>query len=114
LDCNGNNEHDLDEIANCQDCDPSCADCNGNQCPDGSDIANGTSIDEKPENGIPDECEQCPGDLFLDGVVDAMDLAIVLGAWGACDVGPCPDQDGNCLIDAVDLAIVLGAWGPCP
>ena len=56
-----------------------------------------------------------------DGVVNAADLAALLGAWGACP-GCCPDSvtsatfapppDG--VVDAADLAALLGNWGPCP
>ncbi len=48
-----------------------------------------------------------PSDLNGDGVVDASDLAILLGAWGGSGTG---DIDGNGTIDAGDLAILLGAW----
>ncbi len=54
----------------------------------------------------------CPADLSGDGIVDATDLAILLGAWGAN-----PDhladfnQDG--MVAADDLAVLLGAWGAC-
>jgi subtilisin family serine protease len=53
-----------------------------------------------------------PGDLDGNGTVDATDLAIMLGAWGACaDCEACPaDLDGNCTVDAADLASLLGAW----
>ena len=55
-----------------------------------------------------------PGDLNGDGIVDATDLALVLGKWG-----PCPDPPADCPADlnsdgevnAADLAIVLGNWG---
>jgi hypothetical protein len=57
----------------------------------------------------------CIGDVDLDRVVGAEDLAIVLGAWGpwsdACDADLLPDQDGDGTVGATDLAIVLGAWG---
>ena len=49
-------------------------------------------------------------DLNGDGVVNAVDLAILLGNWGVCD-DPCPpdlNQDG--LVGAADLAQVLGEW----
>ena len=58
---------------------------------------------------------QPPGD----GVVDAADLAFLLGEWG--DAGsPAdfvdsstfqPPPDGT--VDAADLAFLLGEWGPC-
>ena len=50
-------------------------------------------------------------DLNGDGAVDAMDLAILLGAWGPCGAGPCStDLDCSGSVDAADLAILLGAW----
>ena len=52
----------------------------------------------------------CQTDLNVDGVTDASDLAIVLGAWGGTGDA---DFDANGTIDAADLAILLGAWGPC-
>jgi hypothetical protein len=55
----------------------------------------------------------CPADLNGDGMVDASDLAILLGAWGSTtDITA--DLNGDSAIDASDLAFVLGAWGPCP
>ncbi|MFO0826846.1 MAG: PQQ-dependent sugar dehydrogenase [Phycisphaerales bacterium] len=54
----------------------------------------------------------CPSDLDHNGVVDAADLAIVLGAWG--QFASSPDLDGNGIVDAADLAVLLGAWGQCP
>jgi hypothetical protein len=53
------------------------------------------------------------GDLDGDGHVGASDLAILLGAWGACvDCMNCPaDLDGDCTVSAPDLSIMLGRWG---
>lgn len=50
------------------------------------------------------------GDLNGDGVVNATDLAMLLGAWGP--VGPLPEADlnGDGDVNAADLAILLGAW----
>jgi hypothetical protein len=47
-------------------------------------------------------------DLNGDGIVDAQDLAILLGAWGQPGV-----TDLNCsgTTEAGDLAVLLGAWG---
>lgn len=52
----------------------------------------------------------CSSDLSCDLVVDAADLAILLGAWGQAGIG---DLDDSGVVDAADLAILLGAWGPC-
>lgn len=48
-------------------------------------------------------------DLNQDNIVDASDLAYVLGSWGA--TGPTGDLNGDSFVDASDLAIVLGNWG---
>ncbi len=53
-------------------------------------------------------------DLNNDGVVDAADLALLLGAWGdkPCDNAICcpADLDGDGKVTASDLAILLGSW----
>ena len=55
-------------------------------------------------------------DLNNDGVVDAADLAALLGNWGECqDCAACTgDLDGDGTVGPADLAILLGSWGPCP
>ena len=58
----------------------------------------------------------CPGDLNGDGVVDSLDLNLVLANFGN-DVEPGQDGDadidGEC--DSADLNIVLGSFGEsCP
>jgi len=61
--------------------------------------------------GVPNGCS---ADITGDGVVDAADLAMLLGAWGST-ADPCSlvDLDHDGTIDAKDVAIVLGQWGPC-
>jgi len=49
-----------------------------------------------------------PGDLNGDGVVNAADLAIMLGAWGTAGPG---DLNSDGTVNAADLAILLGSWG---
>ncbi len=56
------------------------------------------------------DLEPCPGDLDGDNVVDAPDLATLLGAWGG-DCTPA-DLDGD-GVGPSDLATLLAAWGPC-
>lgn len=53
-----------------------------------------------------------PGDVNGDGVVNGIDLAAVLGAWGNCPPkGACPaDVTGDGTVDGVDLSVVLGNW----
>ncbi|MEE9131882.1 MAG: hypothetical protein V3T84_17865, partial [Phycisphaerales bacterium] len=87
-------------------------DCNENGEPDACDIFGGTSDDEDG-NGIPDECESIPGDINGDGVVNSVDLLILLVNWGLCEnCDDCPaDLDGNCTVGASDLLILLANWG---
>jgi probable HAF family extracellular repeat protein len=50
-----------------------------------------------------------PADINLDGQVNARDLALLLGSWGAC--GDCAaDINDDGVVDAADLAQLLGAW----
>ncbi|MFM7051113.1 MAG: hypothetical protein ACKOYN_03140 [Planctomycetota bacterium] len=51
----------------------------------------------------------CPTDLNADGVTNAADLAVLLGAWGS----PGGDLNADGTTNASDLAILLGGWGPC-
>jgi len=52
------------------------------------------------------------GDINRDGVVNGVDLATILGAWGTCGAGSCPaDIDRDGLVNGVDLAVVLSNWG---
>lgn len=50
-----------------------------------------------------------PIELTGDGHVNAADLAVLLGAWGACD-GCAADLDCSGAVDASDLSVLLGAW----
>jgi len=54
--------------------------------------------------------QPCPADLNGDGIVNASDLAGLLGGWGTTN----GDVDGSGTTDAADLAALLGAWGNCP
>jgi hypothetical protein len=92
------------------------ADCNGDGIVDYGQILLGQLVDAN-NNGVPDSCEvdPCPADVTRNGVVDGVDLAAILGAWGTdgqnqydCDI----DNDG--IVSGTDLAFVLGGWGPCP
>ena len=68
------------------------------------------------DDGIPDRCDPsvCFADFNGDGVVDGVDLALLLGGWGVCSDAECPyDIDGSGLIDGADLTLFLGSWGAC-
>jgi hypothetical protein len=60
-------------------------------------------------------------DVNGDGAVNAQDLGLVLGAWGAVDPSlavdpraPSADLDGDGTVNAQDLAEVLGSWTGAP
>ncbi len=58
------------------------------------------------------DIHDCVADHNDDGVVDATDLSVLLGAWGTSgDTGDL-NQDG--IVNGADLAALLGAWGVCP
>ena len=50
-----------------------------------------------------------PADINSDGVVDATDLAAMLGAWGQSG-GP-SDVNNDGTVNAADLAALLAQWG---
>lgn len=58
--------------------------------------------------------ETCRADADLDhdGVVNVVDLFLLLLAWGTAPAGP-PDLDGDGTVGVPDLFILLLAWGPC-
>lgn len=73
---------------------------------DGEDLF-GDAILPDGSLGVPPDVGPA-GDLNGDGLVDAADLAILLGAWGGSGLG---DLNNDGTVDASDLAILLGAWG---
>lgn len=57
------------------------------------------------------ERQPTAADFNGDGLVNAADLAVLLGAWGVCPP-PCPgDLDGDGVVGSADLASLLGQWG---
>ena len=92
-----------------------------------ADLNDDTTIDEIDKQMFDDILPLCAGDVATgatfappaDGIVDAADLAYLLGAWGAQP--SCADfvssrtfaapPDG--VVDAADLAFLLGEWGSC-
>ncbi|HMN97503.1 MAG TPA: dockerin type I domain-containing protein [Phycisphaerales bacterium] len=55
----------------------------------------------------------CAGDLTDDGVVDGLDLGILVAAWGPVVLGAAQDLNGDGEVDALDLGLLLAAWGGC-
>ena len=62
-------------------------------------------------DGVIDSCERAFGDLNLDGLIDGLDLALVLSNWGGSGIG---DVNGSGTVDGVDLASLLSSWGQSP
>jgi hypothetical protein len=54
-------------------------------------------------------CAAPPADLDGDGRVDAVDLTLLLGAWGSSGPG---DLDSDGTVAGGDLAALLAAWSP--
>lgn len=70
----------------------------------------GTTCVDANNNGKADICEVArPEDLNNDNVVNAQDLAILLGAWGTNNAVADINRDGT--VNAQDLARLLSAWG---
>jgi hypothetical protein len=92
------------------------ADCNDDGIVDYGQILNGTFADTN-ENGVPDSCEidPCPGDITENGLVDGVDLSLVLSLWGTNGQKfPRSDTNADGTVDATDLSVVLAGWGKCP
>jgi hypothetical protein len=54
------------------------------------------------------------GDLNGDGVIDVIDLLLMLGAWGQCPDPPAEcqaDIDGTGSVNVTDLLMLLAEWG---
>jgi hypothetical protein len=93
------------------------AECNSDGIVDYGQILSGQLADVN-QNGVPDICEAdpCPGDITGNGVVDGVDLSIVLATWLTDgDQGKVnSDRNGDGIVNGQDLAIVLAGWGACP
>ena len=61
---------------------------------------------------IAQRCLKGNPDLNESGTVNASDLALLLGSWGACGDTCCPaDLTADGMVNASDLALLLGSWG---
>lgn len=106
-DCDGDGVIDLEEMLFDN------GDCNGNGLLDACEIPEHPNWDRN-NDGVIDAC-QCLADISGNGTVDGVDLAAVLGSWGASGGGKTgADIDGDGIVSGTDLALVLGGWGPCP
>ena len=85
-------------------------DCNGNGIPDLCDVADGTSGDADGDF-VPDECE-CLGDTNRDGLVNVYDIIEVILNWGKTGTLDA-DVSGDGVVDGLDLSLVLQGYGAC-
>ena len=68
------------------------------------------AIDQTLE--ITESNNSCIEDLTSDGVVDVLDLLLLIAEWGEC--GKCSaDFNGDGVVKVQDLLILIGAWGAC-
>ena len=88
LDCNGNGRIDSCDLSGTPGLD-----CDGNGAIDTCEIAGNAGF-VKNGNGWLDTCELARGDLNLDGVVNAADLALLLNFWGFVNP-PVGDLNGD-------------------
>jgi hypothetical protein len=84
-------------------------DCNGNGEFDLREIVLGDA-DDVNANGVPDTCE-CLGDMDGSGSVGVMDLLALLGQWH--QTGGPADFNVDGIVDEVDLFVIVNAWGDC-
>jgi hypothetical protein len=86
-------------------------DCDENGQPDGLDLATGAGADLDGD-GVLDAC-QCAGDLFEDGVVNGIDLGVILSQWGPAPTGTVGDINRDGVVNGADLGVIVAGWGPC-
>ena len=93
-------------------------DCDADGVADWREILEGTGVDADGDGRL-DECDEpgepaCPADLSGDGIVDPIDLGLLLSLWGTDGQNnPQADIDGNGVVDSIDLGLVLSGWGFC-
>ena len=94
----------------------------GNTAPNGPQIGmtTGAIVNMDAYSCVSNACKNCtvappcPTDFNLDRVVNAVDLSVMLSAWGACKSN-CPgDLNADGVVNAVDLSEMLSTWGACP
>lgn len=69
----------------------------------------GTTCADGDGDGYSDQCPPAGREDFNnDGFIDAMDLAVLLGAWG--EAGHRADLNSDAVVNAPDLSLFLSAW----
>ena len=89
-------------------CDASTnADCNNDGI---ADDCQNNLVADRNQDGRLDECQFAVGDLDLSGIVDGVDLGLMLVKWGQPNPG-IPDCNGDNIFDGLDLGVLLVNWG---
>ena len=86
------------------------ADCDENGTVDLLDILLGGVDDDN--NGVPDDCQQCAGDIDGNNSIGIGDLLAIIDAWGACS-SCAADINNDGAVNINDLLYIVGNWGPC-
>ena len=68
----------------------------------------GTTCADSDGNGTADACQIHPGDLNGDQLVNGLDLATLLSAWGS--LGGIADINHDEIVNGGDLAALLSDW----
>jgi len=84
-------------------------DCDGDGVPDPLQIAAVPSLDAN-HDGLLDGCLLLLGDLNYDGVVNAIDLAVLLAEWDRPTSPADLSDDG--IVGGADLDMLLAGWTP--
>ena len=95
---------DQDGIGDACDTD---TDCNADGIADSCQMT--PAMDSNGDGRI-DHCQYVFGDLDLSGLVDGVDLGILLVKWGSHNAG-IPDPSGDGIFDGSDLGLLLVHWG---
>jgi hypothetical protein len=70
-------------------------------------VATGRSAPVAMDSGIIDLVPSNPADLNGDGIVNGIDLGLLLGNWGGTGLG---DLNGDGTVNGADLGILLASW----
>jgi len=86
------------------------ADCNHDGLVDFGQIVRG-ELSDVDGDYLPDVCD-C-ADIIIDGEINGVDLAALLGAWGSSGGANNADVSGDGIVNGADLSLVLAGWGAC-
>lgn len=79
-----------------------------------SNFTAGLQLTEGYQQYFPDAVLTCLGDFNFDGVIDTLDLLIMLGSFG-CESSCLVDMNGDDETNTLDLLAFLGVFGTaCP